>query len=78
MDNLLAQAKSAADADELKATLETSMQAVLKKCAEWEVEPFGFADAAVVSHLTFDSWDGERWPEVFGQAETRAHVVLSD
>ena len=66
------------DLDELKATLETSMQAVLKKCAEWEVEPFGFADAAVVSHLTFDSWDGERWPEVFGQAETRAHVVLSD
>ena len=66
------------DLDELKATLETAMQAVLKKCAEWEVEPFGFADAAVVSHLTFDSWDGERWPEVFGQAETRAHVVLSD
>ena len=67
-----------ANLDELKATLETAMQAVLKKCAEWEVEPFGFADAAVVSHLTFDSWDGERWPEVFGQAETRAHVVLSD
>lgn len=66
------------DLDELKATLETAMQAVLKKCAEWEVEPFGFADAAVVSHLTFDSWDGERWPETFSQAETRAHVVLSD
>ena len=66
------------DLDELKATLETAMQAVLKKCAEWEVEPFGFADAAVVSHLTFDSWDGERWPEAFSQAETRAHVVLSD
>lgn len=65
------------DLNALASTLETSLQAVLEKCAAWEVEPFGFADHAAASQLTLDSWDGARWPETFSQAETRVHVQLS-
>lgn len=66
------------DLNELASTLEASMKAVLGKCAAWEVEPFGFADRAVLSHSTFDSWDGASWPKAFSQAETHVHVQLSD
>lgn len=61
---------------EARTKLQTDMDALVAKCQQLGVEPFGFGAVAVRQFLTFADWYGYDWRARFAEADVRVDVQL--
>ena len=58
--------------------LQNDMSALIDKCQQLGVEPFGFGAVAVRQLLTFADWNQYDWRERFAAADVQIQVELME
>ena len=63
---------------EAQTKLQNDMSALIDKCQQLGVEPFGFGAVAVRQFLTFADWNQYDWRERFAAADVQIQVELME
>ena len=63
--------------DRIGAAVADSVWALIQRCQELGVEPFGFAERAAVRFPTCDAWAAYNWRERFKGAKARVTVMIA-
>ena len=63
--------------DRFEAAVAESIRALVRRCQELGVEPFGFAERAALYFPTYDAWTACNWRERFKGAKVRVAVEIA-